>query len=75
MNEQDRNIINRFGDDMDISGCSIFGMINLEGNRFCSKDPVGAITNMHDRCIGLGGGFAVYGLYPDFKTVRLLVMT
>lgn len=58
---------NPFGDDKDFSGCSIFGMMNLEGTRFSSRDPVKAITNMHERGNGLGGGFAVYGIYPDFK--------
>jgi glutamate synthase domain-containing protein 1 len=61
------NIMNPFNDDKDFSGCSIFGMMNLEGKRFSSKDPVKAITNMHERSNGLGGGFAVYGIYPDFK--------
>ncbi len=67
MNEQDRKIINPFGSDKDFAGCSIFGMMNLEGKRFGSKDPVRAISNMHERSNGLGGGFAVYGIYPDFK--------
>jgi glutamate synthase domain-containing protein 1 len=58
---------NPFGDDKDFSGCSIFGMMNVEGKRFSSQDPVKAIANMHDRGNGLGGGFAVYGIYPDFK--------
>ncbi|MGD0329753.1 MAG: glutamine amidotransferase family protein [Nitrososphaeria archaeon] len=42
-------------------------MMNLKGERFSSKDPVRAIANMHDRGNGLGGGFAVYGLYPDYR--------
>ena len=67
MNQQDKKIINPFGDDKDFSGCALFGMMNTEGKRFSSKDPVRAITNMHDRGNGLGGGFAVYGIYPDFK--------
>jgi glutamate synthase domain-containing protein 1 len=67
MNQQDKNIINPFGNDKDFAGCSIFGMINLAGKRFGSKDPVRAISNMHERSNGLGGGFAVYGIYPDFK--------
>ena len=58
---------NRFNDDKDFAGCSIFGMMNLEGKRFSSRDPVRAIANMHERGNGLGGGFAVYGIYPDFK--------
>jgi glutamate synthase domain-containing protein 1 len=67
MNQQDQKIINPFGSDKDFAGCSIFGMMNLEGKRFGSKDPVRAISNMHERSNGLGGGFAVYGIYPDFK--------
>ena len=58
---------NPFNDDKDFAGCSIFGMMNLEGKRFSSRDPVRAISNMHERGNGLGGGFAVYGIYPDFK--------
>jgi glutamate synthase domain-containing protein 1 len=72
VNEQDRNIINPFGNDKDFAGCSIFGMMNLEGNRFGSKDPVRAISNMHDRSNGLGGGFAVYGIYPEYKDAYAL---
>jgi len=56
---------NPFSDDKDFAGCSIFGMMNLEGKRFSSRDPVKAISNMHERGNGLGGGFAVYGLYPE----------
>ncbi len=67
MDKFDRKIINPFGDDKDFAGCSIFGMMNLEGKRFSSHDPVKAITNMHDRGNGLGGGFAVYGIYPKHK--------
>lgn len=58
---------NPYGDDKDFSGCSIFGMMNLEGNLFSSDKIVKAITNMHDRGNGQGGGFAVYGIYPTFK--------
>ncbi len=58
---------NLYNDDKDFDGCSIFGMMNLEGNRFSSRAPVRAIANMHDRGNGLGGGFAIYGVYPDFK--------
>lgn len=50
-----------------IDACSLFGMMDLTGQRFNAKDPVKAISNMHERGNGLGGGFAVYGLYPDFE--------
>jgi len=58
-------VSNPFNDDKDFAGCSIFGVMNLEGKRFSSRDPVKAISNMHERGNGLGGGFAVYGLYPE----------
>lgn len=58
---------NFYNDDKDFDGCSIFGMMNLEGKRFSARDPVDAISNMHERGNGLGGGFAVYGLYPERK--------
>jgi len=58
-------INNPYGDDKDFSGCSIFGMMNLEGKRFSSPDPIRAIANMHERANGLGGGWAAYGIYPE----------
>jgi len=58
---------NRYGDDKDFAGCSIFAMMNLQGKRFSSKDPVRGISSMHERGNGLGGGFALYGLYPEHK--------
>ncbi len=62
------NMINNpYNDDKDFDACSIFGMMNLEGKRFSSRDPIRAIANMHDRGNGLGGGIAVYGIYPQFK--------
>ncbi len=67
MNELDRKLVNPFNNDKDFAGCAIFGMMDLEGKRFGSKDPVKAMANMHDRSNGLGGGFAVYGIYPAFK--------
>jgi glutamate synthase domain-containing protein 1 len=67
MDQNDRKIINPFGDDKDFSACGIFAAINIDGKRFGSKDPVRAMANMHDRGNGLGGGFAVYGIYPQFK--------
>ncbi|UCH37213.1 MAG: glutamine amidotransferase family protein [Candidatus Bathyarchaeota archaeon] len=60
------SVNNRSGDDKDFDACGLFGMMNLKGERFSSRDPVKAISNMHDRGNGLGGGFAVYGLYPQY---------
>jgi len=67
MDQNDRKIINPYGDDKDFSACGIFAAMNVQGNRFGSKDQVKAMVNMHDRGNGLGGGFAVYGIYPQFK--------
>jgi glutamate synthase domain-containing protein 1 len=36
------------------------------GNRFSGEGIRKAIANMHFRGNGLGGGFAVYGLYPEY---------
>ncbi len=62
-----RHINNSFGDDKVIDACSIFGAMNTSGKRFSGSGVIKAIANMHDRGNGLGGGFAVYGLYPDYK--------
>jgi glutamate synthase domain-containing protein 1 len=58
---------NQYGEDKVIDACSLFGMMDLTGKRFGAKVPVKAITNMHERGNGLGGGFAVYGLYPEHR--------
>jgi glutamate synthase domain-containing protein 1 len=58
---------NPYCDEKVFDACSIFGMMNLKGERFSAKDPIRAIANMHDRGNGLGGGFAAYGIYPEYK--------
>jgi glutamate synthase domain-containing protein 1 len=58
-------INNPYNDEKVFDACSIFAMMNLNGERFSAKDPVKAIANMHDRGNGLGGGFAAYGIYPE----------
>ena len=61
-----RLINNAYNDDKVIDACSIFGAMNTSGARFSGEGVIKAIANMHDRGNGLGGGFAVYGLYPNF---------
>jgi len=39
--------------------------MDLSGKRFGAERASEAIANMHERSNGLGGGFAVYGIYPD----------
>jgi len=57
---------NPYNDDKLISCCSIFGMMSVKGRTYSGSDIMAAIGNMHDRGNGLGGGFAVYGIYPDY---------
>ncbi len=59
-------IHNPHGDDKVIDACSIFGVMDTSGKRFSGEGAIRAIANMHDRGNGLGGGFAVYGLYPEY---------
>lgn len=53
-------------DDKVIDACSIFGMMDTSGKLFSGKPVIEAIANMHVRGNGLGGGFAIYGLYPQY---------
>ncbi len=59
---------NPYQDDKVMDACSIFGMMNTSGRRFSGEDVIRAIANMHDRGNGLGGGFAIYGLYPEYAS-------
>jgi glutamate synthase domain-containing protein 1 len=59
-------INNPYGEDKMIEACSIFGMMDTAGKRFSGKDVIRAIANMHVRGNGLGGGFAIYGMYPEY---------
>jgi len=61
-----RQVNNPHGDDKVIDACSVFGAMDTSGKRFSGEGVIRAIANMHDRGNGLGGGFAVYGLYPDY---------
>ncbi|MBI4286622.1 MAG: glutamine amidotransferase family protein [Chloroflexi bacterium] len=61
-----RLVNNPHNDQKVIDACSIFGMMDTSGRCFSGRDIMKAIANMHVRGNGLGGGFAVYGLYPDY---------
>jgi len=56
----------------DISACGLIGFINRDGRRVSGEPIIRAIINMHDRGNGLGGGFAAYGIYPEFKDAYAL---
>jgi len=49
------------------SGCAVSGMINKKGIRMSGEDIIKSIAVMHDRSNGLGGGFAAYGIYPEYS--------
>ncbi|MCL6430530.1 MAG: glutamine amidotransferase family protein [Anaerolineae bacterium] len=57
---------NPYGDGKVVDACSIFGVIDVTGRPFSGDRAIAAIACMHERGNGLGGGFAVYGCYPDF---------
>ena len=56
----------REGDVRIPSGCAIAGIIDRSGTRHDGSDILASIALMHDRSNGLGGGFAAYGIYPDY---------
>ncbi len=49
------------------SGCAIAAVISREGNRMTGERIINAMKPMHERSNGLGGGFAGYGIYPEYK--------
>jgi len=49
------------------SGCAVSGMMSRKGRRLSGEDIIKSIGLMHDRSNGLGGGFAAYGIYPQYK--------
>src|SRR4030042_734734 len=61
-----RQVHNPHNDDKVIDACSIFGAMDTSGRRFYGEGIIRAIANMHVRGNGLGGGFAIYGLYPKY---------
>jgi glutamate synthase domain-containing protein 1 len=50
----------------EISGCGLAGLISRRGHKIPGEVPIQAIANLHDRGNGLGGGFAGYGIYPNY---------
>ncbi|MDY4489182.1 MAG: glutamine amidotransferase family protein [Candidatus Faecousia sp.] len=49
------------------SGCAIAAVISTEGRRMDGGGIIRAMIPMHERSNGLGGGFAGYGIYPEFR--------
>ncbi|TYO96212.1 class II glutamine amidotransferase [Desulfallas thermosapovorans] len=57
----------RFVPDKEMDACGLFGVMHTGGVRFGGQMAIDAIKNMKVRGSGLGGGFAIYGLYPKYK--------
>ena len=49
------------------SGCAVSGIFAKDGRRLSGEAIIKSISIMHDRSNGLGGGFAGYGIYPEYK--------
>ncbi len=49
------------------SGCAISAIFQRDGKRVSGENIIKSIGLMHERSNGLGGGFAGYGIYPEYK--------
>ena len=49
------------------SGCAISGIFCRDGRRISGEAIRKSIAVMHNRSNGLGGGFAAYGIYPQYR--------
>jgi glutamate synthase domain-containing protein 1 len=47
-------------------GCGLMGICDESGRRFSGEVAIQAMAVQHDRGNGLGGGYAGYGVYPEF---------
>lgn len=56
-----------FGGNRIPAGCAISGIFSRSGKRIGGEKIVDSIALMHERSNGLGGGFAGYGIYPEYK--------
>ena len=54
------------------SGCAISAAISRSGQRITGEKIIDSMRPMHDRSNGLGGGFAGYGIYPEYKDLYAL---
>src|SRR4030042_6784989 len=70
INKNNRNTQEYFSRFRIPSGCAIFGIVNEARERFSGRMAIEGISVMHERSNGLGGGFAAYGIYPEFKDDR-----
>ena len=48
------------------SGCAVSAVISRSGQAINGEKIIKSMVPMHERSNGLGGGFAAYGIYPDY---------
>ena len=65
--KKERNMLRKEGQVRIPSGCAIAAVISKNGTRMSGELITNAMRPMHERSNGLGGGFAGYGIYPDYK--------
>jgi glutamate synthase domain-containing protein 1 len=53
--------------DKALEACGLFGVMDISGKRFGGEIAIKAMKNLKARGNGLGGGFAIYGLYPEYQ--------
>jgi glutamate synthase domain-containing protein 1 len=56
------------------SGCAIAAVISRDGVGMSGEMITNAMKPMHERSNGLGGGFAGYGIYPEYRDFYALHM-
>lgn len=49
------------------AGCAVSAIFSRSGERITGENIIKSIAVMHERSNGLGGGFAGYGIYPEYK--------
>ncbi len=54
-----------YRNERNISGCGLTGMMHRRRRKCNGETIIKSIALLHDRSNGLGGGFAVYGCYPE----------
>lgn len=59
--------MNREGEIRIPSGCAIAAVISKDGKKTSGEMITQAMKPMHERSNGLGGGFAGYGIYPQYR--------
>ena len=54
------------------AGCAIAAVISRDGRKMNGQTIIDSMVPMHERSNGLGGGFAAYGIYPEYKELYAL---